>query len=102
MVKKVIIIILLIVSLILTVFPQTIDTLFDADISEIKEEVGFWMYPLMFWAISTCLLFWLGIYVGWNFARDQEWTLVPILICTLIAMYFSLPIAIFQLLRRNN
>ena len=107
MAKKVVITIILILSLIATlvaaIFPQTAE-LVDAsadDMNEFKQLVGFWIYPIIFFCISSTLLSWLGIYVGWNFARDNDWTLVPILISTYIGMLLSLPIALVHLFRSS-
>ena len=107
MAKKVVITIILIFSLIATliaaIFPQTAE-LFGAsvnDLNEFKQIVGFWIYPIIFFCISSVLLSWLGLYVGWNFARNNEWTLIPILISTYIGMILSLPIALVHLFRNN-
>lgn len=89
--KKIIIISLLAISLILAIFLP--NAIFGDD------DVGF-IPRFLVW--STTLLFWVGISKGYTFAMDNGFLGGVAIVCALVGMYLSLPIALFQLFISNE
>ena len=87
--KKIIIIALLIISLIPALFAPSI----------FGDEMPF---ILRYFWLSTAFLFWVGASAGWNFAMDNGITMGGALVCLLVGIYLSMPIAIFQLFITNE
>ena len=94
--KKIIIIILLIIAICVPIFNAELA-------SQLVQRVGiensgtFWGYAMTFYVLSTVLLFWIGLAAGWNFSADRDWPSWVSLICAIIGLYLSLPIALIQL-----
>ena len=100
-VKKIVIAVFLLVILaIVILLPQPLyQEFFGVSAEELNP---IWGRVLLFFAISSTALFWVGVPAGWRFAREADWALFGITVSVLVGMLLSLPIALFQLLRRTE
>ena len=98
MTRKKIIIILLALSLFITLLLAIIRP---AELGELMDE-GFYVYLIIFYAVATTLLCWIGPPTCWRFAVDNGFSVLIILLFAIIGLYISVPMAIFQLLTSNN
>ena len=97
-IKKVFIIVFLVLSLILLIFqPMEIKPMFD---DLVEEMGGFFAYVVGFYFMSSTFLFWIGVPAGWRMAED--FLIWGKLVCCMIGMLLSLPIALFQLFKSED